>query len=105
MLTDIQFNQLLQYARQIHGAGVVQMDAGDFRSLIAELQHWRAGSGLPIQALNRKDLYQAGLTDEEIARLSDQDLAHILHAVRDHFANDVFWEEVEYSARQILEKK
>ena len=60
---------------------------------------------LPIPHLSYADLQQTNLTPEEIAQLDDDDLKHITHEMLRHYANDVFWEELEFVARFWLEGK
>jgi hypothetical protein len=60
---------------------------------------------LPIPQISQADLTQTNLTDEEIAQLTDDDLKRITHDVSEHYANDVFWEEIEFIARLVLAEK
>lgn len=46
-----------------------------------------------------------GLTPPEIAQLSADDLRHISAAVVQHLAQDVFWDEIEYQAREQLDAR
>jgi hypothetical protein len=50
-------------------------------------------------------LANTGLADSEIAQLDDGDLRQIASDMLDHYTNDVFWEELEYVARSIMENK
>jgi hypothetical protein len=50
-------------------------------------------------------LKRAHLDDEEISQLNDDDLVEIAGAVRNHFVHNVFWDEVEYVAREMLEQR
>lgn len=60
---------------------------------------------LPIVDISRDQLELANLTQEEIAQLDETDLAHITHQIRRHYANDVFWDELEFVARLTLAEK
>jgi hypothetical protein len=60
---------------------------------------------LPIPLISLADLTQTNLTTEEIAQLTEDDLRRITHDVSAHFANDVFWEEIEFIARLVLAEK
>ena len=60
---------------------------------------------LPIPYLSHADLQQTNLTPEEIAQLDNDDLKHITYEMMRHYANDVFWEELEFVARFWLEGK
>jgi hypothetical protein len=60
---------------------------------------------LPIPPLTRGHLELANLSEDEIAQFSEADLRHIAHEMMDHYANDVFWEELEYLAQKTLEEK
>jgi hypothetical protein len=60
---------------------------------------------LPIPQISQADLAQTNLTAEEIAQLSEDDLRRITHDVSEHFANDVFWEEIEFIARLVLAER
>jgi hypothetical protein len=51
------------------------------------------------------DLRRAHLDEAELAQLSDDDLVDIARGVRNHFVQDVFWDEVEYMARAMLEQR
>ena len=60
---------------------------------------------LPIVRISPSHLAQANLTEEEIARLDDEDLRYIGHEIVRHYTNDVFWEELEFVARLALAEK
>lgn len=60
---------------------------------------------LPIVRITPSHLAQSSLTEEEIARLDDEDLMRISHAIVRHYTNDVFWEELEFVARLVLSGK
>lgn len=60
---------------------------------------------LPIPGLTLADLKQTNLTEDEIAALSEADLRHITHQMAEHYANDIFWEELEFVARLVLAEK
>lgn len=60
---------------------------------------------LPIPQLSYADLTHTNLTEEEIARLTEGDLRHITHEIAEHYANDVFWEELEFVARLVLAER
>jgi hypothetical protein len=47
----------------------------------------------------------AHLDEDEIAQFTDGDLRRITQEMIDHYANDVFWEEVEYLAHRTLDEK
>jgi hypothetical protein len=55
--------------------------------------------------LDHEDLQRAHLDEAELAELSDDDLMEIAGTVRNHFVQDVFWDEVEYVARAMLEQR
>jgi hypothetical protein len=59
----------------------------------------------PIPHISRADLKLAHLTEDEIAQLDDTDLLDIAHQILRHYAQDVFWAEIEFLARQILDEK
>lgn len=63
------------------------------------------GKTLPITAITHADLKQTDLTESEMAQLTEDDLKRITHDVSEHYANDVFWEEVGFIARLVLAKK
>jgi hypothetical protein len=58
-----------------------------------------------LVSLDYGDLKRAHLDDEEISQLNDDDLVEIAGAVRNHFVHNVFWDEVEYVAREMLEQR
>jgi hypothetical protein len=58
-----------------------------------------------LVSLSHDDLRRAHLDEAELAQLSDDDLVEIAGTVRNHFVQDVFWEEVEYVARTMLEQR
>jgi hypothetical protein len=60
---------------------------------------------LPIPQISLADLTQTNLTAGEIAQLTEDDLRRITHDVSEHFANDLFWEEIEFIARLVLAEK
>ena len=60
---------------------------------------------LPIIRISQSHLTQAGLTEEEIDQLSEEDRMHISHDIVRHYTNDVFWEELEFIARLRLAEK
>jgi hypothetical protein len=60
---------------------------------------------LPIPPLSRGHLALANLEADEIAQFTDGDLRRITQEMIGHYANDVFWEEVEYLAHKTLEEK
>ena len=60
---------------------------------------------LPILNISREHLAHTNLTEEEIARLDEDDMRHIGHEIVRHFTNDVFWEELEFVARSTLADK
>ncbi len=60
---------------------------------------------LPIPQISHDDLKQTNLTSEEIAQLTEEDLRHITHEVSEHFANNAFWEEIEFIAHVVLAEK
>lgn len=64
-----------------------------------------SGKFLPLTPISRAQLEVANLTPDEIVQLDENDLRHITHEIARHFANDVFWEELEYMARKTLEEK
>lgn len=47
-------------------------------------------------------LRQAGLTDAEIARLTDDDKEQVVQRVVTHFVHDAIWDELEFAARKTL---
>ena len=63
------------------------------------------GKVLPIVPLSATQLEFANLTPDEIAQLDEDDLRHITYAMARHYANDVFWEELEFHARNTLAEK
>lgn len=60
---------------------------------------------LPIVRITPSHLKHANLTEEEIAKLDDEDLRSISYSIVRHYTNDVFWEELEFLAREALEDK
>jgi hypothetical protein len=58
-----------------------------------------------LVSLDHDDLQRAHLDEAKLAQLSDDDLVEIAGTVRNHFVQDVFWDEVEYVARATLEYK
>jgi hypothetical protein len=58
-----------------------------------------------LVSLDYGDLKQAHLDDEEISQLNDDNLVEIAGAIRNHFVHNVFWDEVEYVAREMLEQR
>jgi hypothetical protein len=58
-----------------------------------------------LVSLNHDDLQRAHLDEAEITQLNDDDLVEIAGIVRNHFVQDVFWDEVEYMARAMLEQR
>ena len=60
---------------------------------------------LPVLRITPKHLTQTELTQEEIARLDEEDLRYISHEIVRHYTNDVFWEELEFLARKTLDEK
>ena len=62
------------------------------------------GVKLSIRVTHR-DLYRAGLSETEIAQLTKDDLAVISKRLVDHYLQDAYWEELEYTATCVLEDK
>lgn len=60
---------------------------------------------LPVIRLTPEHLAQAQLTEDEITQLSDEDLRFIGYEIVRHYTNDVFWQELEFQARKVLEDK
>jgi hypothetical protein len=60
---------------------------------------------VPLVRVSQDDLQQVNLTSAEIAQLTEEDLQSIAQAIRDHFVEDVFWDELEFHARGLLNKK
>ena len=60
---------------------------------------------LPLLRISPEHLAQANLTEAEIAQMDEEDLMHISHEIVRHYTNDVFWEELEYVARETLADK
>lgn len=60
---------------------------------------------LPISHITHADLKHTNLTADEIARLTEDDLNHIMHGISAHTINDAFWEEVAFVARLVLAEK
>lgn len=60
---------------------------------------------LPIMPLSGEHLALASLTEEEIGQLDENDLKSITYGIARHFTNDVFWEELEYLAREVTKQK
>jgi hypothetical protein len=60
---------------------------------------------LPILRISPEHLILANLTEEEIARLDEDDLRSISYQMVRHYTNDVFWEELEFMTRKALEEK
>jgi hypothetical protein len=58
-----------------------------------------------LVSLDHDDLQRAHLDEAEITQLNDDDLVEIARTVRNHFVQDVFWDEVEYVARAMLEQR
>jgi hypothetical protein len=58
-----------------------------------------------LVSLDSDDLQRAHLDEAEITQLTDDDLVDIARGVRNHFVQDVFWDEVEYVARTMFEQK
>ena len=55
--------------------------------------------------ITREDLVQVHFNEEEIEKLTDDDLKTIAQTMRDHYVHDVFWPELEYVTAAVLEKK
>ncbi len=53
-------------------------------------------------AVTPDHLRQAGLTDAEIARLTDDDKEQVVQQVVTHFVQDLVWDELEFAARKTL---
>lgn len=60
---------------------------------------------LPIPPLTHSHLELAHLSEDEAAQFTALDLRRISHNMMEHYANDLFWEELEFHARQMLEQK
>ena len=60
---------------------------------------------LPIVRISPAHFTQTDLTEEEIARLDEEDLRYISYEIVRHYTNDVFWEELEFLARKSLDEK
>ena len=86
--------------------------SGEYGEWLASATHllWQDKQGplgklLPITGISQAHLTQANLTAEEIAQFTDDDLRRITSDMLDHYANDVFWEELEFVARKALAER
>src|SRR5258708_17813153 len=53
----------------------------------------------------RHDLESADFTAEEIAQLSDDDIATITRKVEEHMITDLFWDELRFHTQAVLKEK
>lgn len=66
------------------------------------LLHSEISLPLPI---SDEDLKQVGLTDEELAQLTEADHQNIRRRMLDHWWQDEYWQDLEYQAIRVLEEK
>ena len=59
----------------------------------------------PITGISREDLQRVNFSDEDIARLTDENMRYIAQAMADHYVNDVFWDELKFHAQEVLDDK
>lgn len=59
----------------------------------------------PLRTVSREKLRHIHLSDEDIARLSDEDLTTIATLIHEHFLTDAFWDELAYITEIVLEGK
>jgi hypothetical protein len=60
----------------------------------------------PITSICREDLQECGFTDEQIARLSDEDMEAIASKMADLYLDLGFWEDLQFVTDiRLLEKQ
>ncbi len=59
----------------------------------------------PITSICREDLKELGFTDEQIARLSDEDMEAIASKMADLYLDQGFWEDLQFVTDIRLLKK
>ena len=60
---------------------------------------------LTVPSITQDDLHDIGMSEADIAQLSKSDLTTIANMVREHLAQDVFWDEVRVLAEHLLDRK
>ncbi len=64
------------------------------------------GEGLfPVTAVSRDGLKEMHFSDEEIAQLTEEDMNRIARMMQDHYVNDLFWDDFEFMAGEVLERR
>lgn len=58
-----------------------------------------------LRTVNREDLRQIHLTEEQIDQLSDTDMSTIATLIHEHFITDAFWDELEFISDLVLASK
>ncbi len=59
----------------------------------------------PITSVTRADLVSAGLSKDQVASLSDEDMRRIAAKMEDIYCDQGFWEDVVTAVEYVLEKK
>src|SRR5260221_4608289 len=59
----------------------------------------------PLTAISREDLKRVHFTEDEIAKLTDEDMMKIARTMEDHYVYDMFWDELKFNTEQVLEDK
>jgi hypothetical protein len=64
-----------------------------------------SGRLFTVTSISRADLERIQLPEEQINKLTDEDLQRIAQQIEDHLVNDVFWDELEYAVLEIMAQK
>ncbi len=65
----------------------------------------RLADEIPHFHITRDDLEQAQLDEDDLSQLTDDDIDNIATAMRNHFIQDLFWEELQHMARLAIEQE
>ena len=65
----------------------------------------QTGNLLGGLTVKRSDLLQTSLSEGMVATLTDEDLDRIAAKMREHYYREVFWDELEYFALDILDNE
>ena len=58
-----------------------------------------------VPAVTRAHLKELSITNEELASLTDDDLAKISRRIQTHYTQDLFWDELAFHTEQVLREK
>lgn len=104
MISNDRLKLIEEYARSFGSKQIIRIISDDLVDMIEEIKTLRdRAENISVRPLTRNDLSFAGFTQEEIDKLSDEEIQEVADTVQSHLGYDVFWDEVIYATRNILE--